>query len=85
MRPRRNPRTVTPVAISIDDLALAAAPGWRACEEDRLGDWLLRAAEGFTGRANSALAAGDPGLPLTAVTPASMAAVIRSPSVSCST
>src|SRR5438270_176346 len=29
-----------------------------------LGEWLLRAAGGFTGRANSALAAGDPGMPL---------------------
>jgi ribosomal protein S18 acetylase RimI-like enzyme len=29
-----------------------------------MGDWLLRAAEGFTGRANSALAAGNPGQPL---------------------
>jgi N-acetylglutamate synthase len=53
------------VAISIDDLEHAAAPGWRAREEARLGDWLLRAADGFTGRANSALATGDPGLPLT--------------------
>jgi N-acetylglutamate synthase len=52
------------VTISIDDLEQAAAPGWRAIEEDRLGDWLLRAAGGFTGRANSALAAGDPGRPL---------------------
>lgn len=57
---------VTAVNISIDDLELAAAPGRRAFEEDRLGDWLLRAAGGFTGRANSALAAGDPGLPLRA-------------------
>jgi N-acetylglutamate synthase len=63
MRARGNPDTLTQVAISIDDLELAAAPGWRACEEDRLGDWLLRAADGFTGRANSALAVGDPGLP----------------------
>src|SRR5215475_7047877 len=54
-----------PVTITIDDLEHAAAPGWRALEEDRLGDWLLRAADGFTGRANSALAAGDPGRPLT--------------------
>jgi ribosomal protein S18 acetylase RimI-like enzyme len=52
------------VTISINDLEHAAAPGWRAAEEDRLGDWLLRAASGFTGRANSALAAGDPGRPL---------------------
>jgi hypothetical protein len=28
------------------------------------GGWLLRAAGGFTGRANSALATGDPGMPL---------------------
>jgi ribosomal protein S18 acetylase RimI-like enzyme len=52
------------VAISIDELEHAAAPGWRGVEEERLGDWLLRAAAGFTGRANSALAAGDPGRPL---------------------
>jgi GNAT superfamily N-acetyltransferase len=52
------------VAISINDLEHAATPGWRALQEDRLGDWLLRAANGFTGRANSALAAGNPGRPL---------------------
>lgn len=52
------------MTISIDDLEHAAAPGWRAAEESKLGDWLLRAANGFTGRANSALAAGDPGRPL---------------------
>jgi ribosomal protein S18 acetylase RimI-like enzyme len=52
--------------VSIDELEQLAAPGWRGVEEDRLGDWLLRAAGGFTGRANSALAAGDPGLPLAA-------------------
>lgn len=40
--------------------------GWRALETVRLGEWLLRAAGGFTGRANSALAAGDPGMPLPA-------------------
>src|SRR5215469_5660075 len=46
------------------DLERVAAGHWRAAEEERLGDWLLRAARGFTGRANSALATGDPGLPL---------------------
>lgn len=40
-----------------------AAGHWRGTEEEWLGDWLLRAAEGFTGRANSALPLGDPGLP----------------------
>ena len=54
------------MTISIEDLEHAAAAGWRACEEERFGGWLLRAADGFTGRANSALAAGDPGLPLPA-------------------
>jgi N-acetylglutamate synthase len=40
-----------------------AALHWQGIEQDRLGDWLLRAAGGFTGRANSALPAGDPGMP----------------------
>jgi len=60
-------------AVSIGDLERAAAGGWRAPEEIPLGGWLLRAAGGFTGRANSALAVGDPGLPL----PAAVAQVRR--------
>ena len=52
------------MTISIPDLEQRAALGWRAPEEERLGDWLLRAGGGFTGRANSALAAGDPGGPV---------------------
>ncbi len=52
------------MTISIHDLEQRAALGWRGAEEERLGDWLLRAAGGFTGRANSALAIGDPGWPL---------------------
>jgi N-acetylglutamate synthase len=52
------------MTISIPDLEQRAALGWRAPEEERLGDWLLRAAGGFTGRANSALATGHPGCPL---------------------
>ena len=46
------------------DLERVAAAHWRGTEEEWLGDWLLRAAGGFTGRANSALPLGDPGLPL---------------------
>lgn len=45
-------------------LERAAAQHWRGTEEEWLGGWLLRAAEGFTGRANSALPLADPGLPL---------------------
>ena len=52
------------LVISIEDLEREAVAGWRATEVEPLGRWLLRAAEGFTGRANSALGAGDPGLPL---------------------
>jgi N-acetylglutamate synthase len=52
------------MTVSIEALELAAAQGWRAPDEARLGDWLLRAAGGFTSRANSVLPIGDPGLPL---------------------
>jgi N-acetylglutamate synthase len=52
--------------MGIEELEATAAQGWRAPEEDRLGDWLLRAADGFTGRANSVLAIGDPGMPAAA-------------------
>jgi N-acetylglutamate synthase len=57
--------------LGVVDLERVAARGWRALEEDRLGEWLLRAGGGFTGRANSALVAGDPGTDL----PAAVAAV----------
>lgn len=49
---------------TIIDLERIAATHWRGTEEERLGGWLLRAAEGFTGRANSVLPLGDPGMPL---------------------
>jgi ribosomal protein S18 acetylase RimI-like enzyme len=49
---------------SADEVARIAALGWRAPELQQLGDWLLRAGGGFTGRANSVLALGDPGMPL---------------------
>ncbi len=56
-------------AISLDALELLAADGWRPLELGWLGEpgqgWQLRAAQGFTGRGNSALAVGDPGLELT--------------------
>jgi hypothetical protein len=50
--------------LQIDDIERAAALHWQAPDTERLGEWLLRAAAGFTGRANSALPVGDPGLPL---------------------
>jgi GNAT superfamily N-acetyltransferase len=53
-----------PVEAAIGELERVAASHWQAPEESRLGGWLLRAGGGFTGRANSALAVGDPGVPL---------------------
>lgn len=45
-------------------LERVADDAWPAPERDRLGGWLLRAAGGFTNRANSALPLGDPGMDL---------------------
>ncbi|SDF98015.1 GNAT family N-acetyltransferase [Pseudonocardia oroxyli] len=39
------------------------ADAWPALVDEPLGAWRLRAAGGYTNRANSALAVGDPGLP----------------------
>jgi hypothetical protein len=57
--------------LTLEQLERAAARHWQAPEQEPLGQWLLRAAQGFTGRANSALPLGDPGRPL----PAAIAAV----------
>ncbi|WSQ11640.1 GNAT family N-acetyltransferase [Streptomyces sp. NBC_01231] len=51
-------------AASYEELARVAARAWRPVESERLGDWELRAAAGFTRRANSVLPLGDPGVPL---------------------
>ncbi|HEY2672475.1 MAG TPA: GNAT family N-acetyltransferase [Rugosimonospora sp.] len=45
-------------------LERVASLAWPAPEVDRLGDWQLRAAGGWTGRGNSALPIGDPGTEL---------------------
>jgi ribosomal protein S18 acetylase RimI-like enzyme len=48
------------------ELARVAARAWRPVESERLGEWELRAAQGFTRRANSVLPLGEPGLGLDA-------------------
>src|SRR4051812_15158748 len=48
--------------VAVIDLERLMVDGWRPVETDRFGDWVLRAAGGFTSRANSALAVGDPGV-----------------------
>ena len=47
----------------LHDLQRHALPGWLAWHEP-LGEWTLRAGGGFTGRANSCHAVGDPGVPI---------------------
>ncbi|MEY9994022.1 GNAT superfamily N-acetyltransferase/antitoxin (DNA-binding transcriptional repressor) of toxin-antitoxin stability system [Streptomyces sp. V4I8] len=49
---------------SYEELAQVATRAWRPVESERLGEWELRAASGFTRRANSVLPLGDPGMPL---------------------
>jgi ribosomal protein S18 acetylase RimI-like enzyme len=49
---------------AIAALEALCADAWPAAVDEPLGQWRLRAAGGFTGRANSALAIGDPGRPL---------------------
>jgi N-acetylglutamate synthase len=51
-------------AASYEELARVASRAWRPVESEPLGEWELRAASGFTRRANSVLPLGDPGLPL---------------------
>ncbi|MFJ9107287.1 GNAT family N-acetyltransferase [Streptomyces sp. NPDC102283] len=51
-------------AASFGELASVTARAWQPVESEALGDWRLRAAGGFTRRANSALPLGDPGLPV---------------------
>lgn len=53
-----------PTAREIAALELAATEAWPPPVVEELGTWRLRAAGGYTGRANSALPVGDPGLPL---------------------
>lgn len=52
-----------PRRISAEALERRALSGWLAGHEP-LGEWTLRSAGGFTGRANSCLAVGDPGRPI---------------------
>ncbi|MFI9719078.1 GNAT family N-acetyltransferase [Streptomyces sp. NPDC052396] len=61
--PPTPPRRRGPAA-SVPELLRVAARGWPPVESAPLGEWTLRAAGGFTARANSVLPLGDCGLPL---------------------
>jgi len=65
---RRAPAAIggpDPRRVSAAEVERHALPGWLA-DSEPLGEWTLRAAGGFTGRANSCHAVGDPGVPLAA-------------------
>jgi len=62
--PRATRRGAPHLAISMDDLERIMVDGWPPVERAQLGGWLLRASAGFTGRANSVLPLGNPGVPL---------------------
>ena len=59
-RAKRVPAARRPPAADVIALELAANDAWPAPTQARLGGWVLRAAQNWTGRANSALAVGDP-------------------------
>jgi GNAT superfamily N-acetyltransferase len=59
-RAKRVPAARRPPAADVISLELAANDAWPAPTQARLGGWVLRAAQNWTGRANSALAVGDP-------------------------
>jgi ribosomal protein S18 acetylase RimI-like enzyme len=48
---------------SIPEVQRMSALSWQATETERMGGWRLRAGGGFTGRANSVLPLGRPGIP----------------------
>jgi N-acetylglutamate synthase len=62
--PKPSRRGAPHMAVSLDDLEQIMVEGWPPVERAALGDWLLRASDGFTGRANSVLPLGNPGMPL---------------------
>jgi GNAT superfamily N-acetyltransferase len=61
--PERPVRRRPAGSFSPDELARITSRGWPAIVSEPLGEWELRASDGFTGRACSVAAAGDPGLP----------------------
>lgn len=60
-------KTIPPMPlrpVDVEQLFLTTALGRPAVETAYVGHWLLRASSGWTGRANSLLPAGDPGMPV---------------------
>ncbi len=62
--PDRPRRTRPAASFSADELTRITSRGWPAIVSEPLGEWELRWAAGFTGRANSVAVHGDPGMPM---------------------
>jgi ribosomal protein S18 acetylase RimI-like enzyme len=60
--PRASPRLRVPA----EEVCRLTNGSWPAAHTEPLGAWLLRASGGFSARANSVMATGDPGVPLPA-------------------
>ncbi len=58
------PRPSVRLRVAAAEAERRAVAGWPPVVAEPLGSWLLRAAGGFSARANSVLVLGDPGLPL---------------------
>ena len=65
-----------PRRVSVAEVERHALPGWLA-DSEPLGEWTLRAGGGFTGRANSCHAVGDPGRPVAAAAERIVAYAVR--------
>jgi len=59
------PRPSVRHRVSAEAAERRAVSGWPPLVKRSLGEWVLRASQGYSSRANSVLAVGDPGLPFT--------------------
>jgi N-acetylglutamate synthase len=57
------PRPSVRLRVSPEEAERRAVGAWPAPVTEPLGEWMLRAGGGYSSRANSVLAAGDPGVP----------------------
>jgi ribosomal protein S18 acetylase RimI-like enzyme len=67
------PRPSVRMRVTPEQACLMSNASWPAVHTRPLGDWLLRASGGFSARANSAMAVGDPGVPFDEAVAATLA------------
>lgn len=67
------PRPSVRMRVTPEQACLMSNASWPAVHTRPLGDWLLRASGGFSARANSVMAVGDPGVPFDEAAAAALA------------